>query len=782
MTSFARLLSVLPLLLISPLMAALPALALAVLDLLYLVAGRPKRRLLGHRPSTAAASVVIPNWNGRDLLSTHLPSVVKAMSGNPSNEIIVVDNGSTDGSVDLLREQFPTVRLVGLDENLGFGGGSNAGFRAATNDIVVLLNNDMRVEEGFLAPLLEGFSDESVFSVSCQIFFSDPARVREETGLTQAWWASGSIRVRHRLDDKVDRLFPCFYGGGGSTAYDRHKFLELGGFDPLLAPFYMEDTDLGYMAWKRGWKALYQPRSHVYHEHRGTIGRRFTDRQIQAVLKKNFLLFTWKNIHCWRRLAGHFAHTFGGSLVSALFGDSPERSNLSGMWRALLQLPRAVLSRWRARSLSAIEDREAFRRPMAGYYRDRYHAMPAEPDRLSVLFVSPYPICPPVHGGGVFMEQTCDQLAAASSLHLVVIIDKPEERTAHDYLAARSGSAEFVLRLEGRPHTPGSIDPHAVREFASDDLRWLIHREIFLHEVDVIQLEYLPMAQYGEDYRRLASVLFEHDVYFQSVGRGFHRARGAARRLQSAYEYMRALRYELRALQRFDRVQVCHPENAAFLTGFLPNFKGRLETGHRAGINVSRYPYQPGPREPHTMLFIGSFRHRPNQDALNWFVRSVLPLVLEANPDARLVVVGSDPPTRYSLPYPDSIELRGFVEDIREPLARYQVFVCPVLTGSGIRVKLLEAFASGIPVVSTTLGAEGLAAMDGEICALADAPAEFARRILTLFSHTEDARRMASRARQQVEQHRDIAKMTRHMLDCYRSVIAAKRLAHTGDN
>jgi O-antigen biosynthesis protein len=171
---------------------------------------RPRRRtLVDTRPSTASASVVIPNWNGRDLMERYLPSVVAAMAGNPANEIVVVDNGSTDGSADLLREHFPKVRVLALDRNLGFGGGSNAGFRAASNDIVVLLNSDMRVDPGFLQPLLDGFNDEKVFAVSCQIFFSDPAKLREETGLTQGWWEHGPPRPApdRREDPNVVPLF-----------------------------------------------------------------------------------------------------------------------------------------------------------------------------------------------------------------------------------------------------------------------------------------------------------------------------------------------------------------------------------------------------------------------------------------------------------------------------------------------------------------------------------------------------------------------------------------------
>ena len=151
---------------------------------------------------------------------------------------MVVDNGSTDGSAEFVRSAFPQVKVVALAANLGFGGGSNAGFRAAANDIVVLLNSDMRVEEGFLAPLIEGFADPHVFAVSCQIFFSDPRKLREETGLTQAWWQDGGLRVRHRIDPAVDCLYPCFYGGGGSCAFDRRKSVSYTHLDVYKRQFH----------------------------------------------------------------------------------------------------------------------------------------------------------------------------------------------------------------------------------------------------------------------------------------------------------------------------------------------------------------------------------------------------------------------------------------------------------------------------------------------------------------------------------------------------------------
>jgi glycosyltransferase involved in cell wall biosynthesis len=290
------------------------------------------------------------------------------------------------------------------------------------------------------------------------------------------------------------------------------------------------------------------------------------------------------------------------------------------------------------------------------------------------------------------------------------------------------------------------------------------------------------MAQYRGAYRRISSALFEHDVHFQSITRGLGHMASLRGEMKARIEYLRALRFELRALPSCDQVQVCTPANRDYLLSFLLKLGPKLRSGLRAGIDVSRYEARSGGREPLTMLFLGGFRHEPNRVALDWFVERVLPLILALQPTARLVVAGSDPPPAHAYAdYAASLEMLGFVEDVRQPLARYAVFVCPILSGSGVRVKLLEAFAAGIPVVSTTLGAEGLAREDGQVCALADQPAAFAERVLALFEDPETAARMASRARAEVEAHWDMAAITRKLVDGYREMVREKRSTSLSD-
>jgi len=498
-------------------------------------------------------------------------------------------------------------------------------------------------------------------------------------------------------------------------------------------------------------------------------------------LRKNFLLFCWKNIHEWPRLLSHFAFSWAGALLALLFGDVPGRPNFQAIGRAFRQLPQATRSRARARRLSRISDTEAFRRPLGGYFRDRFHPMELDPEKLRVLFVSPYPICPPVHGGGVFMYQTLRELAKLAEVHVVELLDYPWQAEENQQLAEFCASVEWLLRPAGRTLGAASLRPHAVREVDMKDLEWLIHRQIYLKNIDLLQLEYTPMAQYRGDFRRIPCALFEHDVYFQSIARGLEHFPGLIARCKARMEYLRALHFEIRMLPKFDQVQVCTQANRDYLLSFLPSLENRLKAGLRAGIDVARYPFRPVGREPLTMLFIGSFRHEPNRVAVDWFLRDVMPLILAKRPAARLVIAGSDPPPAHTWGgASQAVELLGFVNDVREPLARYSVFVCPIQSGSGVRVKLLEAFATGIPVVSTSVGAEGLARNDGEICSLADDPEGFAARVLALFDNPSAAAAMAARARAEVDAHWDMAAVTPKLVAEYRSLTREKRRAAPG--
>ena len=124
------------------------------------------------------------------------------------------------------------------------------------------------------------------------------------------------------------------------------------------------------------------------------------------------------------------------------------------------------------------------------------------------------------------------------------------------------------------------------------------------------------------------------------------------------------------------------------------------------------------------------------------------------------------------------MEFVGAVDDIREPLSRYSVFLAPILTGSGVRVKLLEAFAAGIPVVSTRLGAEGLTETTADIVALADNSEEFTQKVLQLLENPQEAQSMAKAARREVEGSWDSASATRDLHQHYVEIVHSKRSAH----
>jgi glycosyltransferase involved in cell wall biosynthesis len=231
--------------------------------------------------------------------------------------------------------------------------------------------------------------------------------------------------------------------------------------------------------------------------------------------------------------------------------------------------------------------------------------------------------------------------------------------------------------------------------------------------------------------------------------------------------------YEPKLLKRVARVQVCSKDNAKYLRTLASSLKDRIDCDVRATIDVRQYEYLTEGREPDSLLFIGSFRHSPNLDAIRWFIGEVFPLILKQRPQTLLYLVGSDAPEGWN--WHPSVRLLGMVPDIKVPLQRYSVFVCPILSGSGIRVKLLEAFASGIPAVSTSVGAEGLASETAQVCEVADTPAAFAQAALQLLSDKNHGRELAEAARRLVETQRDSRVAVAKLEAVYRDEVVRMR-------
>lgn len=241
-------------------------------------------------------NVLVLNFNGRELLEKYLPSLIEAVgrSRYPSR-LTVVDNKSQDGSVDYLKKNFPSVSIYEARENRVLCSYNEAA-EFFKEDILVLMNNDTRVEPDFLDPLIAPFERDS------DVFFVTPRCLSPKDGSYEGNQTRGMIRyglfwssaLYPGYEKRVESAGPTFQGGFG--AFDRKKFLALGGYDDLYLPGRLEDADICFRAYKRGWRCLYEPASVVYHEGGVSFRKRFGGRRTLVINWRNTFLFMWKNI------------------------------------------------------------------------------------------------------------------------------------------------------------------------------------------------------------------------------------------------------------------------------------------------------------------------------------------------------------------------------------------------------------------------------------------------------------------------------------------------------
>lgn len=272
-----------------------------------------------------------------------------------------------------------------------------------------------------------------------------------------------------------------------------------------------------------------------------------------------------------------------------------------------------------------------------------------------------------------------------------------------------------------------------------------------IHQFDAAHADQLSMAQFAVDLPVPLRVLDEHNAVWTIVRRSAAGETQPARRVLAEIEWRKLRLYEGRVCRQFDRVTVVSAEDRHDLT-----------EAARAALNATIVPIAVDPREltliPRTpagrdVLSVATMFYPPNVEGVLWFATEVFPLLRRELPRVRFRVVGSRPPpsiTRLPTVEP-GIEVTGYVEDLQPILQEAGVLIVPLLAGSGMRVKILEAFARGIPVVSTSIGVEGIDARAPDHLLVADTAEDFARAVARVLRDPVEARRLASAARSLVE-------------------------------
>ena len=276
-------------------------------------------------------------------------------------EIIVVDDGSVDDTISWIETRpEKNVKLITRRRNSGFALACNLGFTACRYEMIILLNNDVIVDKDFLLPLSAHFQDNRVFGVTFkalgrdQTTFCNGGKIGEfRMGF---WKAFRNYDVSNGDANPALELEPrySFAVCGGFCAFDRRKLKEIGGFEPLMSPFYWEDVELSYRAWKRGWVIHYEPKSVVYHDASTTIRGTFNRFRINRINIRNRFIFMWKNLHDPMMLIKHF----GSVILLALQAVVTLRvAFFGGLWDAMRHLP-SILSKRRAeRRAAKVKDR-----------------------------------------------------------------------------------------------------------------------------------------------------------------------------------------------------------------------------------------------------------------------------------------------------------------------------------------------------------------------------------------------------------------------------------------
>ncbi|MFQ3549575.1 MAG: glycosyltransferase [Armatimonadota bacterium] len=231
--------------------------------------------------------IIIPNYNGAELIRKFLPSVIE----HSENAIItIVDDKSKDDSIDVIKAEYPDINLIEKPTNTGFSETVNVGINQSNAEYILLLNTDVEIVVPIIKTLIDTISQDDVFSV-CPSIIRPLFNNHDESNQKFIWHHGMFFNDCKPTPKETSEIL---FSTACCALYKKEMLDKLFGFEKIFLPYYFEDSDLGYRAWKRGWKSLVNPKVYVHHLHSQTISKN-PMRKKDRVVSRNRLFFIWKN-------------------------------------------------------------------------------------------------------------------------------------------------------------------------------------------------------------------------------------------------------------------------------------------------------------------------------------------------------------------------------------------------------------------------------------------------------------------------------------------------------
>ena len=385
-----------------------------------------------------------------------------------------------------------------------------------------------------------------------------------------------------------------------------------------------------------------------------------------------------------------------------------------------------------------------------------------------ILIISPYFPFPARDGGKVRLYNLIKHLSKENEVYLLAYIEPTADRACVDLAKEFCKGVFPVVREEDKRIIRDDL-PRSVSFFYTQAMIDELRKVLDIVKPDIVQLDFLIMTEYVKYIKNVSVFYTEHDMGLLDFNQSFHdRDLNDNERF---FEWKKLVQYEKKILDFFTSVIVLTERDKGLIENLNNNIKATIIP---TGVDTEFYKPNDIVNKEKSLVFVGHYKHFPNLDAIVYFVKNIYPKVIEKIPNIKLYIVGSGVTKTVEDLKSDNIVITGEVEDIRRYLKRPNIFIAPVRLGGGIKGKVLEAMAMGVPVVATKEAVSGIDYSIGNFALVSDDVNVFADNVVKLYSDEVLYKTLADNSRKIVEENYNWKKIAEKLNNFYSEKINKK--------